>query len=51
LVESLTDVCRSQGYRYTYALIKSRPLIEIYKSLGYTQGEKYSTEMIKEIWE
>jgi len=47
LVESLTDVCRAQGYKYTYALIKSNPLIEIYKSLGYTQGEKYSTEMIK----
>ena len=51
LVESLTNVCKEQGYKYTYALIKSRPLIEIYKSLGYTQGEKYSTEMIKKLWQ
>ena len=51
LIESLTDVCRSHGYRYVYALIKSNPLIETYKELGYVQGDKYSTEMIKEIWQ
>ena len=51
LVSSLTDVCEMNGYRFVYALIKSRPLIETYKDLGYTQGDKYSTEMIKELWQ
>jgi hypothetical protein len=49
LINSLTDVCKNQGYSYIYALIKSKPLIETYKKLGFTQGDQYSTEMIKEI--
>lgn len=51
LVSSITDVCEARGYRYVYALIKNRPLIETYKEIGYTQGDKYSTEMIKELWQ
>jgi len=49
LINSLTEVCKNQGYSYVYALIKSKPLIETYKNLGFTQGDQYSTEMIKEI--
>lgn len=47
LVDALTDVCRRNGYRYIYALIKSKPLINTYIKLGFTQGDSYSTEMIK----
>ncbi len=47
LVEELADICRNTGYRYSYALIRSEPLIETYKNLDYTQAETYTTEMIK----
>lgn len=47
LIESLTEICKKSGHKYVYALIKSKPLIEVYKKLGYTQGDSYTTEMIK----
>lgn len=47
LIDSITSVCKDAGYKYVYALIRSKPLIETYRSLGYTQADSYSTEMIK----
>jgi GNAT superfamily N-acetyltransferase len=49
LVTELENTCKANGYKYIYALIKNRPLIDTYKRLGFTQGDKYSTEMIKGI--
>tara|TARA_R110000764_G_scaffold170568_1_gene257544 strand:+ start:129 stop:536 length:408 start_codon:yes stop_codon:yes gene_type:complete len=49
LIDCLTGVCEKQGCKYVYALIKSKPLIETYKKLGFTQGDSYNTEMIKKI--
>lgn len=47
LIAALTDVCQSSGHKYVYALIKSKPLISVYESLGYTKADSYTTEMIK----
>ena len=49
LIEALTNICKSSGHKYVYALIKNKPLIEVYKSLGYTQADSYVTEMIKKL--
>ena len=35
------------GFKYSYALIKHRPLIEKYEELGYVKGDNYQVEMIK----
>jgi hypothetical protein len=46
LVESLTKIAKSSGYKYAYALIKHDGLIDVYKSIGYTKGDSYTSEMI-----
>jgi len=47
LVSSLTDICKKAGSKYSYALIKTQSLIEMYESLGYIKGDSYTGEMIK----
>jgi len=47
LVSSLTAVATASGYKFAYALIKHESLVETYKSLGYSQADQYTTEMIK----
>jgi len=47
LIETLTDICKNTGHKYSYALIKNRSLIGIYEDLGYEKGDNYSSEMIK----
>jgi hypothetical protein len=47
LVDTLTNICRNTGHKYTYALIKSQSLIDTYKELGYVKGDGYIGEMIK----
>jgi len=47
LISSLTNVCKDVGFKYSYALIKNKPLIKVYEELGYIEGDKYTTEMIK----
>jgi len=47
LVESLTNTCKNNGNKYTYALIKHDGLIKTYEDLGYTRGDTYTQEMIK----
>ena len=47
LVETLTNICRNTGHKYSYALIKNNSLIETYEDLGYVKGDKYTIEMIK----
>jgi len=47
LIESLTNVCKANGNKYTYALIKHKGLVEVYEKNGYTIGENYTQEMIK----
>jgi hypothetical protein len=47
LIASLTEAASKTGAKFVYALIKNKPLIEKYKSLGYTEGDSYTKEMIK----
>ena len=47
LVETLTNICRNTGHKYSYALIKHPGLSELYEELGYVKGDKYIGEMIK----
>lgn len=47
LVETLTNICRNTGHKYTYALIKHPRLIDTYKELGYVKGDGYIGELIK----
>ena len=47
LVDSLTTICEKNGNKFAYALIKHQGLMNTYKELGYTQGDKYTQEMIK----
>lgn len=47
LVSSLTDICKSTGSKYSYALIKNESLIGMYEELGYVKGDSYTIEMIK----
>ena len=47
LVETLTNIAKKTGHKYSYALIKHRGLIDTYKTIGYIEADKYTTEMIK----
>ncbi len=47
IVESLTGIARATENKYAYALIKNKPLINVYSDLGYTKGDEYVGEMIK----
>lgn len=47
LVETLTNIAKNTGHKYSYALIKHKGLMGTYKTLGYIEGDKYTTEMIK----
>jgi hypothetical protein len=47
LVETLTNICKNTGHKYTYALIKHSSLIGTYEKLGYIKGDGYTGEMIK----
>ena len=47
LIETLTNICTNTGHKYSYALIKSRSLIETYEKLGYVKADGYTGEMIK----
>jgi len=47
LIESLSNICKQTGSKYGYALIKNQSLIQVYKDLGWSKGDKYTSEMIK----
>jgi len=47
LVETLTNICKNTGHKYSYALIKHPGLSNVYEELGYIKGDKYVGEMIK----
>ncbi|QDP61298.1 MAG: hypothetical protein Unbinned1524contig1000_55 [Prokaryotic dsDNA virus sp.] len=47
LIETLTNVCKNLGNKYSYALIKHDRLIKCYEKVGYEKGDVYNKEMIK----
>lgn len=49
LINCLTQMCKVSGSSYSYALIKHQSLVNLYKEAGYTEGDSYSSEMIKKL--
>jgi len=49
LVKTISDKAESLGKKYVYALIKNKPLINVYKKIGFVEGSTYTHEMIKTI--
>ena len=47
LISTISFQAELLGKKYIYALIKSRPLIDIYKKSGFVEGDTYTQEMIK----
>jgi len=47
LIETITKEAQSLDKKFVYALIKNKPLIDIYKKVGFKEGATYSHEMIK----
>ena len=47
LIESLTNICKNTGSKYGYALIKNKSLIQTYTDQGWSEGQGYTSEMIK----
>ena len=49
LIETLTSVAKNLDNKFAYALIKHNGLIGVYEQQGYTTGDSYNKEMIKEL--
>jgi len=49
LIESLTNICKSAGNKYCYALLQNSSLIKTYETIGYVRGGKDINEMIKQL--
>ena len=49
LVKTMSETAESMGKKYIYALIKNKPLINVYKKQGFVEGSSYSHELIKQI--
>ena len=47
LIKQITEVAQRKGFKYSYALIKNKPLIDTYKKIGYKEASSYTSEMIK----
>jgi len=49
LVQTISNKAEGLGKKYIYALIKNKPLINVYKKIGFEEGSTYTHEMIKKI--
>tara|TARA_R100001443_G_scaffold67659_1_gene76471 strand:+ start:91 stop:501 length:411 start_codon:yes stop_codon:yes gene_type:complete len=49
LVKTISDEAEKKGIKYIYALIKNKPLIDVYKKNNFVEGSTYTHEMIKTI--
>lgn len=47
LIATLTEISKNTGFKYCYALLKHKGLIETYEQLGYIKGDADASEMIK----
>ena len=47
LIESLTDVAKNAGYKYSHVLVQSLALENTFEKLGYTKSITYTNELIK----
>lgn len=49
LLETLSNTCHTIGSKYIYALIKHPNLMVRYKKHGFSMGDTYTGEMIKQL--
>ena len=49
LIDSLGNILKSVGAKYTYVSLKNDSLIKIYEELGYVKGSNGCLEMIKQL--
>ena len=49
LIKTISDKAESLGKKYIYALIKNKPLVNVYKKIGFVEGSTYTHEKIKTI--
>ena len=49
LIKRISEEAKELDKKYIYALIKNKPLINVYKKQGFVEGSSYSHELIKKI--
>lgn len=49
LIKRISEEAKMLNKKYIYALIKNKPLINVYKKQGFVEGSSYSHELIKQI--
>jgi len=49
LIKTISEQARMLNKKYVYALIKNKPLINVYKKQGFKEGSSYTHELIKTI--
>jgi len=49
LLETLTNIAKNTGHKYSYALIKNSKLVDHYVGIGYTKSCGYTEELIKKL--
>ena len=49
LIKRISEEAERLDKKYIYALIKNKPLINVYKKQGFVEGSSYSHELIKQI--
>ena len=49
LIKRISEEAERLDKKYIYALIKNKPLINVYKKQGFVEGSSYSHELIKKI--
>lgn len=49
LIKRISEEAKRLDKKYIYALIKNKPLINVYKKQGFVEGSSYSHELIKQI--
>ena len=47
LIATLGEICKRDGNKYAYALLRHEKLIKTYETLGFNAGDQYTKEMIK----
>lgn len=49
LVHTISLTAEDLGKKYIYALIKNKPLVNVYKKVGFVEGDAYTQELIKKL--
>tara|TARA_R100001530_G_scaffold33585_1_gene26341 strand:- start:128 stop:538 length:411 start_codon:yes stop_codon:yes gene_type:complete len=49
LVRTISNLAEDLDKKFIYALIKNKPLVDVYKKVGFVEASTYTHEMIKTI--